>query len=246
MATQNRTIALVTGAGSGIGYATALALAADGYRVALVDKYPQVIDRLAASRPDDFAAFVVDLADRSACEDLVRRVDSQLGLVGVLVMSAGVYETSGWDGLSLDEWELTHAVNLRSNFQLAQAVLPGMRQAGRGRVVMLTSLAADTGGAAAGPAYVSSKAGIIGLTRSLALTAGPFGITVNAVSPGFIVTPMTARLDPGEMAAVAERTPLRRLGTPEDIAGVITSLVSDAFSFVTGQVIAVNGGLFPH
>jgi len=235
-------IALVTGAGSGIGYATALALAEEGCSVVLVDRVAEVINKLAKQQPDVFISVVSDLSSENAPAAIMQQIKPHW-LPDILVLSAGVYETSELYELSAGEWDKVHSINLRSNFLLAQATLPFMCKRGWGRVVTLSSIAAETGGVSAGAAYVASKAGVIGLTRSLALTGAANGVTVNAVSPGLIASPMTSGLTTSKLNAIAAQTPMGRLGTPEDVAKVVCCVVSDAFAFVTGQVIPVNGGL---
>lgn len=237
-------VALVTGAGSGIGRATAELLAQEGVRVVLVDREGDVISRLAAQSPEMYSSAVADLSTADAPSAVVRQVLATHERLDIMVMSAGVYETEGWENLTLLDWNAVQDVNLRSNFLLSQAAMPAMRQSQWGRIVMISSLAAETGGQAGGPAYVSSKAGVIGLTRSLSNAVAGDGITVNAVTPGFVASPMTERLGQSTLKAAAAQTPVGRIGQPEDIARVIVAVCSSGFAFVTGQTIAANGGIF--
>lgn len=231
-------VAVVTGAASGIGRATARRLAREGCHVVAVDRHAIEID------PEELGesaiAVQADVADPDSVRHMVTATVAAFGRLDILVCSAGIYETADPFDLGADEWDRVHSVNLRGSFLCAQAAIPVMSRAGWGRIVLLSSMAAQTGGKAAGSAYVASKAGVMGLTRSLANHAGPLGITVNCVNPGTIETPMTANL---ELEALAARTPLRRNGTSEDVADMIVVLSSERSSFVTGAHLSINGGL---
>ncbi len=229
-------VAVVTGAASGIGKTTAQLLASEGVRIVAADLHkPELADFGV-----DAVGAAVDVADPDGAKVLVDACHSEFGRLDILVCSAGVYETTSLLELSAREWDRVQAINLRGTFLCAQAAIPAMAANGWGRIVLLSSLAALTGGLAAGASYVASKAGVMGLTRSLANHAGPFGITVNCVNPGIIETPMTEALEREEMAA---RTPVRRNGTPEDVASIITMLASDRAGFVNGAHLSINGGL---
>jgi NAD(P)-dependent dehydrogenase (short-subunit alcohol dehydrogenase family) len=231
-------VAVVTGAASGIGRATARRLAREGCHVVAVDLEAITID--SDELGESAIAVEADISD----PDCVRRIFSTtvtaFGRLDILVCSAGVFETTGPLDLSADEWDRIHSVNLRGAFLCAQAAAPVMSRTSWGRIVLLSSMAAQTGGLAAGAAYVSAKAGVMGLTRSLAIHFGHLGITVNCVNPGTIETPMTAYV---EREALAARTPLRRNGTPEEVADMIAVLSSERSSFVTGAHLSINGGL---
>jgi 2-hydroxycyclohexanecarboxyl-CoA dehydrogenase len=242
-------VAIVTGGGSGIGLAISERLAADGAAVAVLD--------LDAASADDAAAKIVasggsaigvaaNVADRAAVEAAVAHVAEALGPPTILVNNAGLQQFGPFLKLGLEEWQRVLDVNLTGTFHCCQVVIPHMLTAGSGRIVNISSSSAQGGQQYMG-AYVSSKAGMIGLTKSLALEFGPKGITVNTIPPGFIDTPMLrdseakGLLGPGVDAAIAT-TPVRRIGRPEDIAAAAAFLVRDDASYVTGQVIGVNGG----
>ena len=230
-------VAIVTGGASGIGLAIAERLVKDGLTVAVFD--PNVTSVGALSVP-------VDVSDQTQVRDAVTRVTEELGPPTVLVNNAGVDGFSAFLDIDLDTWNRTLAVNLTGTFHCCQAVIPHMVAVGWGRIVNISSSSAQ-GGQQRMAHYVSSKAGVIGLTKSLALEFGPAGITVNTIPPGFIDTPMLrdaekrGLLGPGVDAAIAT-TPVRRAGLPEDIANACAFLVSDEAGYITGQVIGVNGG----
>lgn len=237
-------IAMVTGGGSGIGKAVVRALAQEGCRVVIADLAPGASAvELSDEFPEQVELLACDLSSPDECRRAVLWVAERLGGLDVLVTSAGIYETAGVAALTDEEWERTISVNLGGTFMCAQAALPVMAAGGWGRIVTLSSMGAQTGGGAAGPAYVSSKAAILGLTKSLAKHAGPQGVTVNCVAPGFIDTPMTGQLAPEDRESIKAITPLRRNGTPEDVAAVVVMLASEGAGFITGEHINVNGGL---
>ena len=242
-------VAIVTGGASGIGLAIANRLAADGAAVAVLDLDGDAADTAAASVADDGGDAVglgVDVTDRAGVEAAVAAVVDRLGAPTLLVNNAGLPQFGPSLKLDLDTWHRVIDVNLTGTFHCCQVVIPHMIEAGTGRIVNISSSSAQ-GGQQLMAAYVSSKAGMIGLTKSLALEFGRKGITVNTIPPGFIDTPMLRRseaegqLGPGVDAAIAG-TPVRRIGLPEDIAAATAFLVRDDASYVTGQVIGVNGG----
>ena len=236
-------VALVTGAGSGIGMASARALAREGCRVVLADLHEQAVAALTQELVPGAVSVAADVSLPESGKLLVEAAQTAFGRLDVLVCCAGVYETCSLDTLGVEEWDRTIDVNLRGTFLCAQAAIPAMAEGGWGRIVTVSSIAARTGGMTAGPSYVASKAGVSGLTRSLANAAGPLGITVNCVLPGIIDTPMTRAIPADARRASADRTPLRRNGTPEEVASAIVFLASEAARFVTGAHLSVNGGL---
>ncbi|KOU56996.1 short-chain dehydrogenase [Streptomyces sp. MMG1533] len=248
--TQRRT-AVVTGGGSGIGRAIALRLAEDGFATAVLDLDEESAERVAeeARHKGHQAVAVggVDVSDRAQVDDAVRRVQGTLGgPVLALVNNAGVARTEGFLKITDDSWERIMAVNLNGPFYCCQAVVPGMKEAGWGRIVNISSSSAQSGQPYM-THYVASKAGLIGFTKALALELGPAGITVNTVPPGFVDTPMLRASEErgllgGSVEHHAELTPVRRAGRPEDIAATCSFLVSEEAGYVTGQVIGVNGG----
>lgn len=233
-------VAVVTGAARGIGAAIAARLARDGADVALldVDECSAAADAVRAEGRTAWA-LQVDLADRSD----VRRVLG--GFVGgtpvdVLVNNAGVVSTAQIGALTDEEWDRVLAINLTAALVTTQVVWPGMAQRGDGRLVYVGSRAARTGGNNAGAAYVASKGGIHALTVAVAKEGAALGIRANAVMPGPIKTDMTRLPSYSDEAAA---TPLRRMGSPEDIAAAVSYLASDDSAFVTGTVLNVSGGL---
>lgn len=241
---------MVTGAGSGIGRAIAQRLADDGLAVAVVDLDDEAAERVADEiRQKGHQALGcggVDVSDRDRVNRAVDRVRSELGPVLVLVNNAGVTGFREFMKITDDKWDRIMQVNLNGPFYCTQAALPDMIDAGWGRIVNISSSSAQSGQPYM-VHYVTSKAGLIGFTKALALEVGPMGITVNTIPPGFIDTPMLrVSEERGMLGAkvedIAERTPVRRAGRPEDIAAACSFLVSEDASYVTGQVIGVNGG----
>jgi NAD(P)-dependent dehydrogenase (short-subunit alcohol dehydrogenase family) len=242
-------IAIVTGGASGIGLAIAQRLARDGAKVAIFDRSGDDAEAAAAKiRADDLesVAIAVDVADRGAVDQGVDEVRSRFGPVTILVNSAGKDGFAPFLSITPEVWNNLMAVNLTGTFHCCQAVLPDMVEAGWGRIVNISSSSAHSGQPLMAH-YVASKAGVVGLTKSLALEFGPQGITVNTIPPGFIDTPMLRRsekagyLGKGVDYHIA-RTPVRRAGRPEDIAAACAFLISEEAGYVTGQVFGVNGG----
>lgn len=241
--------AIVTGAARGIGAAIARRLAADGHDIAILDLSADGCgETMAAVEACGRRALALscDVSDEGAVSTALTRVEAELGLPLVLVNNAGLIRDRTVQRMSTDEWDQVLAVNLRSVFLLSRAVLPAMRTAGYGRIVSLSSIAAL--GVAGEANYAAAKAGVQGFTRSLALEVGRFGVTVNCVAPGFVVTEMTR--------AVAERMQvpfdqlvdeaLRQIvvgrpGEPDDIAHAVAYFVDVRSSFVTGQTLFVAG-----
>jgi 3-oxoacyl-[acyl-carrier protein] reductase len=243
-------VAIVTGAARGIGAATARRLAADGMAVAVVD-----LEEAATSSTVDAVTAAggravgvgADVSDRAAVEAAVARVADELGPPTVLVNNAGVTRDNLLFKMTDDDWDTVMAVHLRGAFLCSRAVQKHMVDAKWGRIVSLSSTSAQGNRGQAN--YATAKAGLQGLTKTLAIELGPFGVTANAVAPGFIVTEMTAataeRLGVDFEAfqkARAEETPVRRVGTPDDIAHTISFLVSEGAGFLSGQVLYVAGG----
>ena len=228
--------AVVTGGGSGIGLAVANRLRSDGYHVATIDLVPS----------DGKFAHTADVTDRAAVDAALAAVREQLGAVTILVNAAGMERFKRFTDLTFSDWQHVIDVNLNGVFHCVQAVLPDMVEAGWGRIVNISSSSAHSGQPYMA-AYVAAKSAVNGLTKSLALEYGPAGITVNAVPPGFIDTPMLRKSEErGLLGATIsehiERTPVRRMGRPEDIAAACAFLVSDEAGYITGQILGVNGG----
>jgi NAD(P)-dependent dehydrogenase (short-subunit alcohol dehydrogenase family) len=242
--------AIVTGAGSGIGRAIAHRLAEDGLAVAVLDlnegSAAAVTDELGQKGHEALAVGGVDVSDRGQVNAAVERVRRELGPVLVLVNNAGLPGFDPFLSITDEQWDRIMAVNLNGPFYCTQAVLPDMIEAGWGRIVNISSSSAQ-GGQQYMVHYVSSKAGLIGFTKALALEFGPKGITVNTIPPGFVDTPMLRASEQqgllgGAVDDHAQRTPVRRAGRPEDIAAACGFLVSEDAGYITGQVIGVNGG----
>ncbi|MCX4090806.1 SDR family NAD(P)-dependent oxidoreductase [Nocardia sp. alder85J] len=244
------TTAIVTGAGSGIGRAVAHRLAEDGMHVAVLDRNSEAAERVTAEitgKGHGAAAFGgVDVSDRAQVEAAVQRVRDTAGPALVLVNNAGITGFKRFLNITDQEWDRILAVNLSGPFYCTQAVVPDMVAAGWGRIVNISSSSAQSGQQYM-THYVASKAGLIGLTKSLALELGPAGITVNTIPPGFVDTPMLRDSEQhgllgGSVDQHAGATPVRRAGRPEDIAAACAFLCSAEAGYITGQVIGVNGG----
>jgi len=243
-------VAVVTGAAAGMGLAVARRFATVGHRVALLDLDG---DAAAGAAEDlrtagaDALAATVDVADRAAVDEAIAKVRADLGPVEIIVTSAGLDEFRSFTDITAEAWAHMLAVNLTGTFHCLQAVIPDMLAARWGRVVTISSSSAQSG-AARMAHYVASKGGVVGLTKALAVEYAPHGITVNTIPPGFIDTPMArraeARGDLPSIDAIAARTPVRRAGTPEDIAAACAFLCSDDAGYITGQAIGVNGGWY--
>jgi 3-oxoacyl-[acyl-carrier protein] reductase len=247
-------VALVTGASKGIGRAVALALAAEGARVAVVARDAGLLDKVAAECRDrshrDAAAVAADLSKLEEIERTVREVKERLGRVDILVNNAGgVCEQVGrpLEEVRDDEWREIVDANLTSTFVCTRAVVPGMKKAGYGRIVNISSGAGRSVSLTGIQAYASAKAGQIGFTRQTAHELGRFGITVNCIAPGFVLSnPTTVRQwesygSEGQQGLI-DRIATRRLGTPEDIANGVLFFVAEESSWVTGQVLSIDGG----
>jgi 3-oxoacyl-[acyl-carrier protein] reductase len=243
-------VAIVTGAGQGIGAATARQLAAEGAAVAVVDRADEAARTTAEAiviAGGRASAKVCDVADAEAVESTVQNVLAEYGRLDVLVNNAGITRDNLLFRMSDEEWSAVIAVSLTGTFLFCRAAQKPMVQARYGRIVNVSSRSAL--GNRGQTNYSAAKAGIQGLTATLAIELGPFNITVNAVAPGYVATPMTAataqRLGitaEEHQQAAAAQTPLRRVGQPEEIASVIAFLASDDASFVSGQTLYVNGG----
>jgi 2-hydroxycyclohexanecarboxyl-CoA dehydrogenase len=227
--------AVVTGGGSGIGQAVAARLRADGLNVATLDLNPS----------DDEFAYTADVTDRAAVDTALDAIHAQLGPVTVLVNAAGLERFKRFTDITFEDWQRVIDVNLNGVFHCVQAVLPDMIEAGWGRIVNISSSSTHSGQPYMSP-YVAAKSAVNGLTKSLALEYGPSGITVNAVPPGFIDTPMLRKSEArgllGDTQKQIEATPVRRIGRPEDIAAACAFLISEEAGYITGQILGVNGG----
>ncbi|MCV7056963.1 SDR family NAD(P)-dependent oxidoreductase [Mycolicibacterium gilvum] len=227
--------AVVTGGASGIGAAVVERLRADGLQVATIDLNPG----------DAKFSYAADVTDRSAVDAALGEMRAELGPVTVLVNAAGLDRFKKFLDLSFEEWQKVVDVNLNGVFHCTQAVLPDMIEAGWGRIVNISSSSTHSGQPFMSP-YVAAKSAVNGLTKSLALEYGPAGITVNAVPPGFIDTPMLRKAEQrgflGDTEHQIQQTPVRRMGRPEDIAAACAFFISEEAGYITGQILGVNGG----
>lgn len=234
--------ALVTGASGGIGGAIAKALHAQGAEVALSGTREDALSALAAELGSRAHVSPARLGDEGAAQKLVEDAIAAMGSVDILVNNAGLTR----DGLAMrmkdEDWDAVLNVNLKSAFQLSRACLKGMMKARFGRIISVTSIVGVTGNPGQCN-YVASKAGLIGMSKSLAQEVASRTITVNCVAPGFIATPMTEALNEKQAEAILGNIPTGAMGTPQDIAGAVVYLASNEANYVTGQTLHVNGGM---
>ena len=240
-------VAVITGGASeaGIGRATAWLFAAEGARVAILDLAEEDPEAAAADLGEDHLGAVCDVRDRQACDRAVAAVAARLGGIDLLIGNAGVVFGTPLEEIAPAEYDLVMDVNLRGNFQMAQAVVPRLAARGGGSLVFVSSIAGQVGGGLFGRShYAAAKSGIFGLAKALARELAPKGIRSNAIAPGVIDNDFTkGRMTAEDKARIAKTVPLGRLGRSEDIAQACLYLASDLSSYVTGQVLSVNGGL---
>lgn len=238
--------ALITGASRGIGKACAEELSREGYRLALaarsVEKLEEVASEIRANGGETFT-LELDLSNREMIPAAISKAIKEFGRIDILVNNAGMTK----DGLAVRmkplDWETVLQTNLSGAFYVTQQVLPGMMRERWGRIVNMSSVVGEMGNPGQAN-YVASKAGLIGLTKSLAQELGSRNITVNAIAPGFIETDMTHGLTPELKQKMIDQTPLKRIGTPQDVAAAVKFLVSEEAGFITGHVLDVNGGIY--
>lgn len=234
--------ALVTGASGGIGAGIARSLHAAGATVGLSGTRVEPLQALAAALGDRAHVLACDLSDAAAVEGLVKRAVEAMGTLDILVNNAGVTR----DGLAMrmsdDDWQLVLDVNLTAVFRLSRAAIRGMMKARWGRIVNISSVVGTTGNAGQAN-YAASKAGLVGLSKSLADEVATRGITVNCVAPGFIETAMTEKLTDAQRDTILASVPMGRMGRPEEIAAAVLYLASQEAAYVTGATLHVNGGM---
>jgi 3-oxoacyl-[acyl-carrier protein] reductase len=241
----NRT-ALVTGASRGIGRACALALSQAGVRVALAARTVDQIEELASEiRAEGREAFPValDLASAESIKEATARTAKEFGRIDILVNNAGITRDNLALRMKKDDWDAVLATNLTGAFLMIQQVLSGMMKDRWGRIINISSVVGEMGNPGQAN-YVASKAGLIGLTKSIAQEMGSRNITVNAVAPGFVETAMTHGLSQELKDKMLANIPLKRIGTPEDVAAAVVFLASEGAAYITGHVLDVNGGIF--
>ena len=233
---------LISGGDRGIGAAAARAFYEAGFRVAVL--YHRNAEAAAALEKQlpGITAVQCDVASRASCELAFRTAEQALGHVDVLVSNAGIAQQKLFTDITPEEWQHMLDVNLTGAFHLCQLALPGMIRRKAGRILTVSSMWGQTGGSCE-VHYSAAKAGLIGLTKALAKEEGPSGITVNCVAPGVIETDMMAAFTAEDKAALAEETPVGRLGTPEEVAKLLVFLAGEDAGYITGQVFGVNGGL---
>ena len=235
---NTNSVAVVTGGARGIGFGCAMALAAKGFHLALVDLREEAVNEAAEKLRATGAqaeAFVADVSDFAKAQDVAKEIVGQDRSINVLLNNAGIGSSNGLLEISEAEWDRTIDINLKSCFNWSRAVVPSMLNSGWGRIISISSIASYSGGTVSKLAYAASKSGILGMTRSLAKELGP-SITVNAICPGAVSTEMNPKTDTVGIA-------LERLGTPEDIGQVVAFLASSDPSYITGQAITVDGFL---
>ncbi len=239
-------VALVTGAGRGIGHAIAIRLAQEGARIASVSRTEanaqRTADEINATRADAAKAYAVDVADHAAVQTSGARILEEFGRVDILVNNAGVTR----DGLSMrmstEDWDTVLNTNLKGAFNVVQSVMRAMIKQRSGRIINISSVIGLIGNAGQAN-YAASKAGLIGFTKSLARELASRGITVNALAPGLIETDMTSVLPEELRKQILSKIPLGTLGQPDDIASAVAFLASAEAKYITGQVLAVDGGM---
>ncbi|MCC6737204.1 MAG: 3-oxoacyl-[acyl-carrier-protein] reductase [Bauldia sp.] len=235
-------IALVTGATGGIGAACARAIVAQGGKVAVTGTRQAVLDELCASIGPSAKGFVCDLGDRAAVDALTPAVEAEFGRIDILVNNAGITRDNLFIRMSDDDWDKVIEVNLTAVFRLTRAVLRGMIKRRSGRIVMMSSVVGVAGNAGQGN-YAAAKAGLLGMGKSIAKEVARRGITVNAIAPGYIQTPMVEALTDAQRAAAVAEVPADRFGTPEEIAAAVVFLASPEAGYLTGHTLHINGGM---
>jgi len=234
--------AVVTGAGSGIGREIALKFSRAGAAVAVCDVVKEAADKVAAEIGDAARPYSIDVSDFEEVQRLCERVAADLGGIDILVNNAGITRDNLLLRMSEEEFDRVIAVNLKGTFNFTKACYRGMMKSRWGRIINVASVIGQMGNAGQAN-YAAAKAGIIGFTKSVARELASRNITVNAVAPGYIATAMTEKLDAAARDAYITAIPLKRAGTPEDVANVCLFLASELAGYVTGQVLRVDGGL---
>lgn len=234
--------ALVTGASGGIGETIAAALHANGATVAISGTREEKLNEVAAKLGDRCHVLPCNLSDREAVKGLVGRAEEPMGKLDILVNNAGITADNLFMRMKDEEWDDVIAVNLTATFTLMRSALKGMMRARSGRIINISSISGIIGNPGQAN-YAASKAGMIGMSKSLAREVAPRGITVNCIAPGFIETPMTGELNEKQVEAIAAAIPSGTFGQPGDISSAVVYLASDEAGYMTGQTLHVNGGM---
>jgi 3-oxoacyl-[acyl-carrier protein] reductase len=234
--------ALVTGATGTIGGAIARVLHAQGATVALSGTRREILDQLAAQLGERAHVLPCNLADPAETEALVPRAEEAMGQLDILLANAGVTRDNLLVQLRDEDWDQVIAVNLSATFRLARAAVRGMMRRRFGRVIAITSVVGTTGNPGQAN-YVAAKAGITGMIKAMAQEYAKRGVTANCVAPGFIVTPMTDKLNDKQRETIVAKIPANRAGTPDEVAAAVVFLASNEAAYVTGQTLHVNGGM---
>jgi 3-oxoacyl-[acyl-carrier protein] reductase len=234
--------ALVTGATGGIGAAVARALHSQGATVAISGTRREVLDTLAAELGSRVHVLPCDLSDKDAVELLVPSAEEKMEKLDILVANAGVTKDNLFVQLKDEDWDQVIAVNLTSTFRLTRAAVKTMMRRRFGRVIGISSIVGVTGNPGQGN-YTASKAGMIGMMKSVAAEYAKRNVTANCIAPGFIATPMTDKLNEKQRETILTKVPAGRLGTPADVAAAAVYLASDEAAYLTGQTLHINGGM---
>ncbi len=238
--------AIVTGGARGVGRAIVLALVAEGARVAIVDvdrgEGESLAEKVAGDDGAEAIAIPCDITNNSEVQEMVSQVHKTFGRIDVLVNNAGIIRRGTIETVTEEDWDRVITVNLKGTFLCAKACVPIMKRQGYGKIINISSIAGKMGDITSAPGYGPSKAGIDALTKTLARQLAGYGINVNAVAPHAIATEMSAQWSDEKRKEIIASIPLGRLGRPEDVAAAAVFLASDEASFITGEILDVNGG----
>jgi len=238
--------AIVTGAGQGMGREIALVLAQAGVRPAVCDVQEgllsETVTLLEQAGAQGVIHGVVDVSDGEGVRNFVAQVEREAGRLDILVNNAAIHPLHFIEDIEEDEWDKVFAINIKSCYHFIRAALPGMKERTFGRIINIASEAGKNGGTVCAPHYAATKGAVLGLTRNLARNVGSHGITVNAIAPGRIATAMAGAVSDEENAVFIERSAVKRLGQPVDVARAVKFLADPTSVFITGETLNVNGG----